>query len=109
MKKSLYNFLRQKYLIDDHAIQNWKFILYLIGMAIFMIANTHRFEQKLFYIYDLNTENKELRSKFADTRTELMKTKMESTIARKMSELEIFPPEVPPVKIKVVANKNHNE
>ena len=34
-----------------------------------------------------------------------MKLKMESTIANKMSQIGIYPPEVPPVKIKVVENK----
>lgn len=92
-------------MIDDDAIKHWRFIIFLVLLAIVMIANTHRFEQKLFRIADLNVENKELRSKFADTKTELMKLKMESTISRKMSDIGIFPPETPPIKIKVV-NEN---
>jgi hypothetical protein len=80
----------------------------LVLLAIVMIANTHRFEKKLFRIADLNVENKELRSIFADTRTELMKLKMESTISNKMSEIGIYPPEVPPVKIKVVKTKDNH-
>jgi len=106
MKGGLYNILRTKFLIDDDAIKHWRFIIFLVLLAIVMIANTHRFEQKLFRIADLNTQNKELRSKFADTRTELMKLKMESTISKKMSEIGIFPPEIPPVKIKVVNDQN---
>ncbi len=104
MKGGLYNILRTKFLIDDDALRHWKFIIFSVLLAIIMIANTHRFEQKLFRIADLNVENKELRSKFADTKTELMKLKMESTIAKKMSEIGVFPPEVPPVKIKVINN-----
>lgn len=106
MKGGLYNILRTKFLIDDDALSHWKFIIYLVLLAILMIANTHNFEQKLFKIADLNIENKELRSKFADTRTELMKLKMESTIARKMSEIGVLPPEIPPVKIKVVNSES---
>ncbi|HUH50520.1 MAG TPA: FtsL-like putative cell division protein [Flavobacterium sp.] len=106
MKEGVYNLLRTKFLIDTDAIRHWKFIIFLVILAIILIANTHRFEQKLFNISDLNTENKELRSKFADTRTELMKLKMESTIANKMSEVGIFPPGTPPMKIKVVEKKN---
>ncbi len=105
MKGGLYNILRTKFLIDDDAIKHWKFIIFLVLLAIIMIANTHRFEQKLFRIADLNVENKELRSVFADTRTELMKLKMESTISEKMSKVGIYPPEVPPVKIKVIEKK----
>lgn len=71
-------------------------------LAIIMIANTHSYEKKLFKIADLNKENKELRSVFADSRTELMKLKMESTISNKMKQKGIRPSEVPPTKIKVV-------
>lgn len=106
MKEGVYNLLRTKFLIDNDAIRQWKFIVFLVLLAIILIANTHRFEQKLFYISDLNIENKELRSKFADTRTELMKLKMESTIANKMSQVGIFPPGTPPMKIKVVKQKD---
>jgi Tfp pilus assembly protein PilO len=102
MKGGLYNILRTKFLIDNDAIKHWLFIIFLVFLAILMIANTHRFEKKLFKIADLNTENKELRSIFADTRTKLMELKMESTISKKMNEIGIYPPEVPPVKIKVV-------
>ena len=66
-----------------------------------MIANTHRFEQKIFEIADLTNEVKELRSEFVDRRSELMKLKMESTISKKMEERNIFPASVPPQKIKV--------
>jgi len=102
MKKSLYNILRTKFLIDDDALKHWNFILFIVFCAIIMIANTHSFEQKLFRIADLNTENKELRSKFSDTRTQLMKLKMESSISKKMSQIGIYPPDVPPIKIRVI-------
>ena len=66
-----------------------------------MIANTHRFEQKVFRIADLNNEVKELRSEFVDRRSELMKLKMESTISEKMEKRGIVPSQVPPQKITV--------
>jgi len=105
MKTNLYNILRTKFLIDDDALRHWKFILVLVFGAIIMIANTHSFEQKLFRITDLNMENKELRSKFSETKTQLMKLKMESTIAKKMSEIGLYPPDVPPIKIRVLEEK----
>lgn len=66
-----------------------------------MIANTQRFEQKVFRIAELTNQVKELRSEFVDRRSELMKLKMESTVSQKMIEKEIFPSTVPPIKIKV--------
>ena len=66
-----------------------------------MIANTQRYEQKVFRIVALTNEVKELRSKFVDKRSQLMKLKMESTVSEKMAEKQIFPSTVPPTKIKV--------
>jgi len=105
MKNSLYNILRTKFLIDDDALRHWKFILFLVFLAIIMIANTHSFEQKLFRVADLTIENKELRSKFSDIKTKLMKLKMESTVAKKVREIGLYPPDVPPTKIRVIEDK----
>jgi hypothetical protein len=73
-----------------------------------MIANTQRFEQKVFKIAELTNKVKELRSEFVDRRSELMKLKMESTVSEKMIEKEIFPSTVPPIKIKVKKEKEKN-
>ncbi|WP_016989697.1 FtsL-like putative cell division protein [Flavobacterium sp. ACAM 123] len=101
MKNGVYNILKARFLIDDDAIKNWRFIVFLILLAIVMIANTQRFEQKVFAIAKLTTEVKELRSEFVDRRSQLMKLKMESTVSEKMVEKQIFPSTVPPIKIKV--------
>jgi hypothetical protein len=101
MKNGVYNILKARFLIEDDAIKSWRFIVFLIALAIFMIANTQRFEQKVFKINELTNKVKELRSEFVDRRSELMKLKMESTVSEKMVAKQIFPSTVPPVKIKV--------
>ncbi|MFL9830537.1 FtsL-like putative cell division protein [Flavobacterium sp. ARAG 55.4] len=101
MKMSIYNLLKARFLIDEDAVKNWRFIVFLIVLAIIMIANTQRYEQKVFKIAELTAEVKELRSEFVDRRSDLMKLRMESTVSQKMVEKEIFPSTVPPVKIKV--------
>jgi hypothetical protein len=101
MKGKIYNILKARFLVNEDATKNWRFIVFLIILAIIMIANTHRFEQKVFKIADLSDEVKELRSEFVDRRSQLMKLKMESTISKKMEARGIFPSQVPPVKIKV--------
>jgi Bacteriodetes cell division protein (FtsL-like) len=75
--------------------------VFLILLAIIMIANTQSYEKKVFEIAELTNDVKELRSEFVDKRSELMKLKMESTVSAKMEEKMIFPSTVPPVKIKV--------
>ncbi len=101
MKIGIYNILKAKFLVNEDATKNWRFIVFLIVLAIIMIANTHRFEQKVFKIADLTNEVKELRSEFVDRRSELMKLKMESTVSKKMEARNIVPSQVPPQKIKV--------
>ncbi|MBZ4041460.1 FtsL-like putative cell division protein [Flavobacterium hibisci] len=101
MKSGVFNLLKARFLIHDDAVKNWRFIVFIILLAIIMIANTQRYEQKVFEIAKLSNEVKELRSEFVDRRSELMKLKMESTISNKMLEKQIYPSTVPPVKIEV--------
>ncbi len=103
MKNGVYSILKARFLIneDANAAKNWRFILFIILLAIIMIANTQRYEQKCFKIKDLTIEVKELRSEFVDRRSELMQLKMESTVSREMESRQIIPSTIPPVKIKV--------
>jgi hypothetical protein len=105
MKYGIYNILKAKFLVNEDAVKNWQFIVFLITLAIIMIANTHNYEKKIFQIATMTSEVKELRSEFVDRRSELMKIKMESNIAEKMIEKQIFPSSVPPKKIKVAQEK----
>jgi pantothenate kinase type III len=102
MKGGIYSLLKAKYLVDQGSMRNWRFIVFLILVAILMIGNTHNYEQKIFRISELETEVKELRSEFVDRRSELMELKMESAISKKMEVKGIVPSSVPPKKIKVV-------
>ena len=108
MKNGVYSLLKARFLINDDAVKNWRFIVFIILLAIIMIANTQRFEQKVFMIAELTNKVKELRSEFVDRRSELMKLKMESTVSEKMIEKEIFQSTVPPIKIKVKKEKEKN-
>ncbi len=101
MKGGVYSILKARYLVNEDATRNWRFIVFLIVLAIIMIANAHRYEQKVFRIADLTSHVKELRSEFVDRRSELMKLKMESTVSQQMESRKIFPSSVPPTKIKV--------
>lgn len=102
MKGGIYSLLKAKYLVDQGSMRNWRFIVFLIIIAILMIANSHNYEQKIYRISELESEVKELRSEFVDRRSELMELKMESTISKKMEEKQIYPSTVPPKKIKVI-------
>lgn len=106
MKNKFYSILKARFLVNEDATKNWGFIVFLIFLAIIMIANTHSYEKKVYQIAELTNEVKELRSEFVDRRSELMKIKMESTVANEMIDKEIFPSSVPPKKIKVAKEKS---
>jgi len=101
MKGGVYNLLKARFLVNEDATKNWRFILFIVVLAIIMIANSHRFDEKIYKIADLTNEVKELRSEFVDRRSELMKLRMESTVSEKMAKRGIVPSQVPPQKIKV--------
>ncbi|KOS07503.1 S-adenosyl-methyltransferase [Flavobacterium akiainvivens] len=108
MKNGVYSLLKAKYLVDQGSAGNWRFIVFLIVVAMLMIANSHNYEQKIYRIAALENEVKLLRSEFVDRRSQLMELRMESTVARKMEAREIFPSRVPPKKIKVTEQEQQN-
>lgn len=106
MKKGVYGLLKAKFLVEDDALKNWKFIFFLVFLAIIMIAASHKYDEKTYLITDLSNKRKELRSIFVDNRSILMKLKMESTVIKKMEQKMIFPSDVPPTKIVVKQKVN---
>jgi hypothetical protein len=108
MKANVYDLLKAKFLVSDDSLKNWKFIVFLIFLSMIMIANNHKYDAKNYRITELANEVKELRSKFVDTRSDLMQLKMESTITIKMEARDIRPSEVPPQKIKVLKTEEKN-
>ncbi len=101
MKGGIINILKARFLVNEDATKTWRFLLFIVVLAIIMIANSHRFDEKIFQIADLTNEVKELRSEFVDRRSELMKLRMESTVSEKMKERGVLSSQVPPQKIKV--------
>lgn len=101
MKKSIYSILRGKFLISDDSFKNWRIIIFISFLAVIMIASSHSADNKVHKIAKMTNEVKELRSAFVDSRKQLMRLKMESTISKKVEEKGIKISEIPPTKIKV--------
>jgi len=102
MKKNLIDILKGKFLVSDDSIKNWRFILFSSMLAVIMIASSHSVDRKVLKIADLNSEVKELRSEFVDTRSRLQKLKLESTVSYRVKEKGLEPSVTPPKKIKIV-------
>lgn len=105
MKTSIYSLLKGRFLIEEDAVGNWGFIIYLSILAMIMISSAHRADQKVVLISTLNKEVKSLRSEYVDVKSRLMMLKLESTVTPIMNKRGLSPSEDPPVKIIVSVPK----
>jgi len=101
MKQNIYDILKGKFLINEDAIKNWRFIVFASFLALIMIASSHWADEKVHKIAKLNDKVKEQKSEFVAARTTLQQLKLESYITEKVAETGLKPSEEPPKKIRV--------
>ncbi len=102
VKKGIYNFLRGSFLTDEYASKNWRIIIFVVALLLFMINSAHSIDKKVIQIAKLNKKKRKLRAEYVDTGTILMRMKMESTIRGKVKKRGLKPAKTPPKKIKVI-------
>lgn len=91
--------------MDEGAFKNWKFILFVVMLLLFMISSSHSADRKVMEVSRMNKEMKKLKSLYVDSGTYLTRMKMESSVREKLKERGLASPKTPPIKIKVT-NKN---
>lgn len=101
IKQTVYDLLKGKFLVDEDAPKNWRLLIFLAFLALIMIASSHSIDRKVQKIAQLNKERRELRSKYVETKSDLMKLKMESSITKQLAEKGLYISENPPQKIKI--------
>ena len=102
LKKGFYDVLKGGFLTREDSFKNWRFILFMVVLMLLMIASAHSSDKKVMEIARLNKEVKELRAEFVDTRSIVMKLKVESSIRNKVAEMGLKPGTTPPQVIKVI-------
>ena len=103
VKKSIYDVLKGSFLTDESAFKNWKMILFVVVLLLIMISNAHSADKKVLKISELNKLKRELRAEYIDTRTTLVRMKMESNIREKAKKMGLEPAQTPPQRIKVIS------
>ncbi len=101
-KQNIYDILKGKFLVSEDAFRNWRIIIFVVMLLLFMISRSHSTDKKVLKIAKLNNEILELKAEFVDTRTKVMRLELESAIQRKVVERGLLPSENPPKKIRVV-------
>jgi hypothetical protein len=106
VKRNVYDLLRGSFLTDASAFKNWRIIIFVVGLLLFMIASAHNVDGKVIKIAELNKNKRELRAEYVDTGTLLMRMKMESNIRQKVGLIGIQPSQTSPHKIRIIRKKN---
>ncbi len=105
VSENIYSTLRTKFLIDGKAARNWKIIILVVFLLLIMITSGHKIDSKVIKISELNKKKRELRAKYIDTQTILMRMKMESNVMHKVKLRGVFPSKTSPQKIKIINKK----
>ena len=106
-KQGIYDVLKGKFLVSEDAFKNWRFIIFVVVLLLFMISRSHSTDKKVLKIAKLNSEIRELKAEFMDTRTKVSRLELESVIQKKVVERGLLPSENPPKKIKVISRKEN--
>lgn len=102
----IYDVLKGGFLVDEGAFKNWRIIVFIVFLLLFMITSSHNADRKVMEIASMNKEMKKLKSLYIDSGTYLTRMKMESSVREKLKERGLASPKTPPIKIKVTAKSN---
>lgn len=75
------------------------YILFLTGIAIFYIGNTHHAETIIRKTAKLKTEVEDLRADYTTLKAEYMVASKQSEVAKRVAEAGLYESSVPPYKI----------
>jgi len=103
MRNKIIDIIAGKFLLEKTNLKSVRFILFIFFLAVVMINSSHSVDRKIFNINKLNNEINIVENSYIETRKELMKSKMESSIRKKLVDKEIRPSLKPPLKI-IIAN-----
>lgn len=96
---SLKEILKGDFLIKEDAHKHWKFLLFLTLLALIIVTSSHIMDNKVRSLTFLNDQLKELKSQYAETHTELMKSKLRSSIEEKAFKQGLEKSLEPPIEI----------
>ncbi len=105
-KQKIYDVLKGEFLVSEDAFKNWRIIIFVVMLLLFMISRSHSTDKKVLRIAELNYEIRELKAEFVDARTKVMRLELESSVQKKVAARGLLPSENPPKKIKVVKKVN---
>lgn len=101
----IYDVLKGGFLVDKGAFKNWRIILFVVVLLLFMISSSHSADKKVIRISEMTNKMKKLKSLYVDSGTYLTRMKMESSVRQKLKDRGLASSTTPPIKI-IVTSKN---
>lgn len=89
------------FITRENMQKTFPFFMFMAGLAVFYIANTHYAEKTIRQSDKLTKEIKELRSEYITIKSDLMYRSKQSEVAQRLQDKAIKPLTTPPRKIVV--------
>jgi cell division protein FtsL len=86
---------------DGLPVKYLPYVLYIMGVTLFYIGNTHYAEKTIRKIDRTKSETEDLRADYTTLKSDYMEASKQSEVARKVAPAGIFESSSPPFQIKV--------
>lgn len=99
--KNIASLLKGKLFDASFIFENYKIISFFVALAFVSAYSSHSVDKKIYHVTKLQKDVRELKSEFVSVRTELMNSRMGSSMQEKVKDLGLESSTVPPQIIKV--------
>jgi hypothetical protein len=97
--RNFLSFINIDFLTGKDTKKNWRMLIFLSLLIMLSIFSSHSADQKIFLISELNKEVNYLNNISVSTKINLMDSKMESNVTKKLTSTGLIRSEKPPIKI----------
>lgn len=97
--RNFLSFINIDFLTGKDTKKNWRMLIFLSLLIMLSIYSSHSADQKIFLISELNKEVNYLNNISVSTKINLMDSKMESNVTKKLTSTGLIRSEKPPIKI----------
>lgn len=80
-KISILNLVKGKFLVDNSAPENFRFLIFILFLGFLVILSSHNLNHKVYMINQLKEEIDELNMEFTEIHSKLIKLQLESELA----------------------------
>ncbi len=98
---SIKDILKGKFLVEENAIQNWKFLVFIVFLAFLMITSAHFVDKTVVSLDQKREKLDEVKAKYALMQSKLIQMQLESELAVQVQADSLVSLEEHPIKILV--------